>query len=184
MILHSQTKVISCSKETYLKSPVCYLYLQYGIYSGHSSSLTLYLICLAFLDTSIHRVCGDVLFRCLGTFILLPQVRFWEWGLKDMENHFTNKNHFMPKLFLLFTIPTSTGSWHRHTDYPQSHIKLSLTCKEYNAQSFNFHLTHVMYSKTVIIRTDFTDFRFYGQCLMALPHHINCNCKSHCSVIF
>ena len=122
-------------------------------------------------------------FRCLGAFILLPQVRFWEQGLKDKETHFTNKNYFMPKLFLLFTIPTSTSLWHRHTYCPQSHTKLSLTCKEYNAQSFNFHFTHVMYSKTLIIKTDFTYFRFYGQCLMALPHHINCNCKSHCSVI-
>jgi hypothetical protein len=53
-----------------------------------------------------------------------------------------------------------------------THKQLSLTCKEYNARSFNFHFTHVMYSKTLIIQTDFTDFRFYGQCLMALPHHI------------
>lgn len=59
----------------------------------------------------------------------------------------------------------------------------TLTCKEYNAQPFNFHFTHVMYSKTSIIQTDFTDFRFYRQCLMALPHHINGNCKSHCSDI-
>jgi len=133
MILQCQPKATSCSKETYLKPPVCYHYLQYGIYSGHSSSPTLYLISLTFHDTIIHTVYGDVFLRCLKAFILLPQVRFWEKGLKDKENHFTNKNCFMPKLFLLFTKPTSTSSWHRHTDCPQSHIKLSLTCKEYNA---------------------------------------------------
>lgn len=62
MILHCQPKAISCSKETYLKPPVCYHYLQNGIYSSHSVSPTLHLITLAFPDTITCTVCGDVLF--------------------------------------------------------------------------------------------------------------------------
>jgi hypothetical protein len=37
-------------------------HLQYGIYSGYSSSPTMHLISLAFLDTIIQTICRDVLF--------------------------------------------------------------------------------------------------------------------------
>jgi hypothetical protein len=110
-------------KRLRLKPLFCSHYLQYGIYSSHSFSATLHLISLALLDTIIQTICTDTWFRWLAALILFLWVRFWEQGLKDMENHFIYKNYFMPKLFLLFTIPTS--SWHRHTDCPQSHIKLS-----------------------------------------------------------